>query len=512
MNNKTGFGQVKIGAVFSYCLIILSTLYALLITPYILKSIGSDEYGVYKIVASFSSVLTVLDFGLGGTVQRYVANYRSRKQDDQIPNFTAMSLIIALGLNLLIIIVSGVIFFSIRHIYGTTLSGSQIILAQNIFIILVLNLLCTVVENVLNGVITGHNDFIFGNGVKIVSLLSRAILIWILLKVYKSAVTIVLISLGLSIALIIVQVIYIGRHLNVRIKLMHWDKRIFLEAGKYTGLMFLTSIAVQVFSNVDNMVIGALCGPTLVAVYSIGLQFFGMFQNISAGIAGVMLPTVTNAVIEDEKRNDNYNAVRIVIKAGRIQFILLGAALIGFICIGKDFIYRWLGSGYDDVYIITIILLTPAMFELCINVCLSILRAKNKLGFRTAIVIISAIFNATLTIILIKGISYIGAAVATAISYIVCSLIAMNIYYVKKMKLPMLYIYKGIISKVWICLLLSGAALFIFSRFVNGSWFAIFLDIAFFCLIYAVSLFAIQLNDSEREKIPVIGKILKKYK
>ena len=272
--------------------------------------------------------------------------------------------------------------------------------------------------------------------------------------------------------------------------------------------MFLTSIATQIFSNVDNIVIGALCSPSLVTIYSIGLQFFSMFQNLSTGMSGVMLPTITNAVIQDEKNNDNSNVVNLVIKAGRIQFCILGGALVGFICIGKDFVQQWIGSGYDDVYIITLILLIPAMFELCINVCLSILRAKNKLGFRTIMVFSSAILNAILTFFLVRRYSYIGAAVATAMCYIAVSLIAMNVYYCKVLKLPMKFIYKGIFKRIWLCLFGSGCVLYCLSKVINGSWISIFINIFVFCAIYMLSLILFAIDIEQRSRIPIIKKFL----
>ena len=68
--------------------------------------------------------------------------------------------------------------------------------------------------------------------------------------------------------------------------------------------------------------------------------------------------------------------------------MLLGAIFTGFFFFGKEFVFLWMGDGFDDVYYLAIILMAPAMLELCINVCLSILRAKNKHGFRTAVLFI----------------------------------------------------------------------------------------------------------------------------
>lgn len=503
---ETKTNQVKIGAVISYILIVLNSVYGVVMTPFIINSLGADEYGVYKTIAALSSSMMIMDFGIGGTVQRYVAKYRADNRENEIPNFMSMSLVISLGLNVLIIIASIVIYFLIGSIYGETFSADQLVLARKLFLLLSLNALMVIVENVLNGLITGYNRFIFGNGLKLGLLVLRIVMLFLLLAHFSSAVTIVLISIAASVITGAAEIFYIQKGLKVRIRYDHWDGTVLTEAGKYTALMFLTSIASQIFSNLDNIIIGAFRGPALVTIYSVGLLFFSMFQSLSAGIAGVMLPTVTSVL---GQKDGMTKVVNVIIKAGKAQFILLGAALVGFICIGQDFISVWMGAGYEDVYIITLILLIPSMFELCINVCHSVLRAQNRLGFRTGVVIVSAVFNAIITVILVNMWSYIGAAVATACSYIVCSLLAMNIYYAVVIKLPMLNIYKSILGRVSVCLLVSGACLYVFSRFVNGSWMAIIANIVVFCIIYGISLIVYGLETDEKRQIPVVRKFIK---
>ncbi len=61
MNDKK---QVKYGALLSYFLIIVNTVYGLIMTPYIVSSLGEGQYGVYKIVASISASVAVLDLGM----------------------------------------------------------------------------------------------------------------------------------------------------------------------------------------------------------------------------------------------------------------------------------------------------------------------------------------------------------------------------------------------------------------------------------------------------------------
>ena len=509
MANSRKNSQVKSGIIFSYILIILNTVYGLFITPYMIGRLGSSEYGVYKTISSLSSSLMVLDLGIGSTVMRFVAKYRATKNEKSIPNFVAMSLIQAAALSGVILLIGTAVFFTIRPVYSTTFSPTELRKAQILFCILLVNMVLHVFENVINGVITGSNRFRFGNGIKVVRLLVRVLLIVSLLAVYSNSIVLVMIDLLITTVSIIIEMMYVTRKLHIKPKYSYWDRALFFESGKYTILMFLTSIAAQVNNNLDNVIIGAISGPAVVTVYSMGLLIFGMYENLSTSVSGVMLPTVMN-LLEEDKNGEKIQ--KFIIKVGRIQFILLGAAVVGFACIGKDFIMAWLGKGYEDVYVITLILMIPSLFELCVNVCLSILRAQNKLLFRTGVLFASTILNAVVTILAVKYWSYIGAAFGTAASFIIGSLIVMNIYYYKKLQLPMLRIYGGIIKGIWICLAIAGVVLFLVSRRINGSWGMIIVNIIIFCIVYGAMLIIFGLSKEEKNSIPVIKRMIKKEK
>lgn len=500
--------EVKWGALLSYLLVIINALYGFLIVPYILSSLGDAEYGVYKTISSLSSALMILDLGLGGTAMRYIAKFKADGKKEKIESFISMALgegsIICAGL----ILISVAIYALIPSIYAEGLSADEIGLAKKLFAILALNMVFHIIENVFNGVISGFNKFTVSNGIKLARIVLRVGLLFVVFAFVKSAVALVLIDLGLTIAQIFIEFIYIRIKLKTKVKISfkNWDKAIFKESFKYTMLLFITTIAAQINNNLDNVVIGAIRGSELVAIYSMGLLIFGMFEQLSTSLSGVMLPTVTNVLKNDRDGNE---IQKTIINIGRIQFILLGAALVGFAVLGKSAIKLWLGEGYEDVYDITLILMAPALLELCVNVCLSVLRAKNILGFRTAVLFGTTALNAVITIVGVKFFGYYAAAVGTALSFLIGSVIIMNIYYWKKLSFNMFKIYRKIFSGTWLCLLLSGGAIFVSSRFLTEGWIAFILNVVIFCGVYGITLVLFGFKKDEKKKIPVLKKLVK---
>lgn len=505
MLKRRNFSQVKIGAIFSYILISANTLYTLLITPMILKALGSADYGVYKSISSLTASMMVLDLGLGSTLMRYIAKFKANCEEEKIESFVSMAMLEASLLSLLSVIVSVIFYFNIGNIYNSSFTSNEVILAKKLFVILSFNIVLHIFENVFNGIITGYNNFIFGNGIKIARLLLRVVLIFVVFLTSKSAITLVLIDIGLTAFLAITEIIYIKSvyRLKIKISFKITDSFIFKESFVYTILIFLTSIVSQVQSNFANIIIGAFKGPDLVTVYSFGLVIYQMFMELSSSLSGVMLPTVTNTLSEEDGIN---KAGRLVIKVGRIQFALLGAVVIAFSVIGRQFIGLWLGDGFGDVYKIVLILMLPSLFELCINTCLAILRAKNMIGFRTGIICISAVLNLVVSSIGVKYWSYISAALGTGISYFVGSVIVMGIYYKKKFGFNIIHMYASIFNRIWVCAAFSGLVTLVTSKFIVGGWFAFIVNAAIFVLVYGISMLLYGFTMEEKHEIPIINK------
>ena len=64
-------------------------------------------------------------------------------------------------------------------------------------------------------------------------------------------------------------------------------------------------------------------------------------------------------------------------KVGRIQFIVLGLILSGFIFLGRPFIYLWAGEEYEISYYVALFLIIPVTVPLIQNLGIEIQTAKK---------------------------------------------------------------------------------------------------------------------------------------
>lgn len=77
--------QLKAGAMLSLLTFGAANVLGLLYTPYMLRMMGQEEYGLYSLVASVVSYLTMLDFGFGNAIVRYTNLYNASGRYDELP-------------------------------------------------------------------------------------------------------------------------------------------------------------------------------------------------------------------------------------------------------------------------------------------------------------------------------------------------------------------------------------------------------------------------------------------
>ena len=72
-NQKTNTLKKNIN--FNLVSTVFSMLTLFILTPFIIKHLGAEEYGIYVILGTLIGFLGIMDLGLGGATIYYVANY-----------------------------------------------------------------------------------------------------------------------------------------------------------------------------------------------------------------------------------------------------------------------------------------------------------------------------------------------------------------------------------------------------------------------------------------------------
>lgn len=505
-----GKSQLKTGIYLSYISLFVTNISNLILTPFIIRGLGDSEYGLYMLIGAFVGYIAVLDFGLGNATVRFVAKYRAENNKVKEENFLFSTFIIYAIISGIILFVGSIIYLNLSFIFDASLTDQEIKIAKTMFIILLINLAFTLPMKSFIGIINAYEKFAIPKLITIFRVLIRMGLVLLLLSLGYKAIAIVMIDAILNLAMLLLAMAYVFMKLKVKVKLHYFESKIFKEILSYSSWIFVSVIVDQIYWRIGHLILGIYVSTTEVAVFAIGIMFGQYFITFSTAISGVFLPKITRMVTNHASGEQLTN---VLIRTGRIQFIILGLILTGFILIGQDFLILWAGSGYDESWRIGLIVMMPLTIVLTQTIGISILQAKNLHKFRAIIYLIIAIINTFISIYLSKLYGSVGAAIGTSLSLVMGNIIAINLYYHYKVNLNMLRFYKelfqGLLLAMGISLLLGSTI----NMITISSWVELIISAIIIVLMYIIVLWNFGMNKSEKNLFSnEIKKLLKKMR
>lgn len=490
--------QLKAGVVLSYLYVFMQTVILMFYTPVMLRLLGKSEYGLYSLVYSVVSYLSVLNFGFGSAFVRYYSRYKAMDKQEKIDNLNGMFLIIFCVIGVISLICGSFLDLNVENLFKNKLTIAEIEKAKVLVKIMVFNISIMFPSAAFDAIITANEEYVFQKAVKLVSVVVNPFLVLPLLLMGYKSIALVLVTTVINIFNICVNIWYCKVKLKAKFKFNEFDFSLMKEISVFSFFIFLNSVIDQINWNVDKFLLGIYKGTNTVAVYDVAAQINNFFINISTIISSVFIPRVNRIATE---KNANEKLTDLFIKVGRIQFFIIVLFISGFVIFGKFFITTWAGKGYEESYYVLIILILSISIPLIQNLGIEIIRAKNMQVFRSVVYFIIAIANVVLSIHLCQIYGATGAAMGTAFSLILGNVFIMNIYYHKKAKIDIVLFWKNILKIIpsLIIPLLFGIVIAKFYTIDNILKFLIFVSL--YTIVFVLCIWRWGLNDFEKNLI-----------
>ena len=498
MRNK----QISGGIIFSFLSQFIGIAVGLAYTPIMIRILGQSEYGLYQLVLSTVNYLNLMNFGFNGAYIRYYSIAKAKHDEREIANINGMFFNIFIILAGLMVVGGGVLYANIG-ILGEHLTAADYVVAKQLLVIMVLNLAVSMPNSLFVAYMSANEQFVFQKVVNIIANLLVPLLNLPLLLLGYGSVGVVSATLLLTVLRLVVNVIYCGKKLKIRINNKFFDKAIFKDLMGFTFFIFLSDLVDQLNSNVDKLLLGRISGTIAVALYSVAFNLKNHYTTLTWIVPEMYIPQVTRLAVEgtDEEQTELF------IKIGRINNFIVLLVISGFILCGREFMRLWVGPEYDISYYATIILMLcgyiPAVQTLGVN----IQNAKNKHQMRSYVYFAVAVVNVFLSVILIKKWGVIGTCIGTLLAILLGNGLFMNIYYHKQLGLNILKFWKEMLKAVPFFAIAVVLGVLLLQVIQIRSWMTLILFIGCYCLIYGLSLFTLGLKKEERT---VILRIIRK--
>ena len=479
---------------------IFEVLSTLLLTPFIISSLGNAEYGVYKLIAAITSYLLLLDLGMGNSVVRYVAKFKENNDTESSRKYLGVCLVFYAVVSVVVLLLGGILIVHFQNIFATGLNPAEIILSKKLLVLTVLNAAVTLGTSVFYNILIAYSKFTLSKGSSILQIVVRIIVTAIALKMGYKSVAIVSINLVLTILMRGCYVFYVLCVMKLRPQLKGANAAFIKEIVTYSAFILLQMIATQINAQADQVLLGMFVASSavIIGIYGVGSQIVQYFQSIGHALGGVLMPGVVKLVESGAAPKDLENEM---IRIGRYALTILGLIFVGFLVNGKTFIKLWAGAEYERGYYVALMLMFAHMLIMTESIGTQILWAKNKHQLQSVIKFVIVLVNIVLTIFLIKWNPLIGATIGTVISLMLGDVLSMNIVFRKEIGISLKAYYYGLFKGILPCMLLSALSGFGVLLLPISGMTGLILNVLVMTAVYVMTMWGIGFNKSEKKMV-----------
>ena len=491
-------GQLKAGVLLSYLSQILQILITIFYTPVMLRLMDQGDYGLYQIVFSVVGFLSLMTFGFSGSYVRFFAVSEAKDNPDQeIARLNGTFILIFGTLGIIVLLLGLWMAVNTDVVLGGKMSETELDRAHILMYLMVLNCALNSPEIVFKNFMIANERFITLQTLNAISIILNPCLTFPLLLWGKGSIGMCVALLIITIVKLMVSAYYCIQKLKMKFCFHNLEFSAVKDIGTFSFYIFLESIISMINVSVDRFLLGKFVGSVATAVYAVGGQINTLYMYLSQTISSVFVPRINRLV---EQGNKDKELSDLFIKVGKIQFLILYMVLLGFCLFGQRFMQLWVGESYDMSFFVAIILIVPNTINLIQNIGYEIQRAKGLQKYRSLMWLGIAILNVIITILLIKHYAECGAAMGTAIAWIVGSGFVMNWFYARYVHLDVKRFWKEIffLAKGGIIPAISFAIFY--DYFKQCSICIYMLGLVMFVFIYSTSMIFTGLHHIERRQ------------
>ena len=495
--------QIKAGAILNYVIIGLNTLVGLLYTPFMLRCLGQNEYGLYSLVASVIAYLTILDFGFGNAIIRYTAKFRAEGEAQEQWEMFGMFVIVYSVIGLIALCGGMALYFNVDNLFDHTMSGADLSIAQTMMLLLTVNLAFTFPLSIFGSIISAYENFVFQRVVNIIRILLTTGVMIALLSIGFKAIALVVVQTVFNLLTLLLNYLYAKHKLKIKIVFHKFNFAFLKEIATYSFWIFLNAIMDKIYWGTGQFVLGSISGTIAVAIFSVAILLQQMYMTFSSSISSVLLPKITMMVSHNRSAKE---ISELFITTGRIQYLILALILSGFIVFGQSFINLWAGQDYSYAYIITLIFFVSLLIPLIQNTGIVILQARNQMKFRSLLYLGISAVSLVFQILLTKKYGILGCSIAIGGALILGQGLIMNIYYAKKQSIAIVTFWRKIIKASIVPVVFTILGSLYTYNIALANWLQLCLSIFIFVCLYIPVLWLIGMNEYERNlvKVPIV--------
>ena len=409
--------------------LVLNIAIAFFLTPYVIATIGTANYGIWVLVISIVGYYGLLDLGVRSAILRYVALNVGKGDRDELNRVINTALAIFTSIGVFLALLSLVVAEPLANFFDVAPEDYEAF--KQVVRLLGVASAATFPANVLSVAILGHERFVTVNAVRIcVSLIRGGLTLLVLYRGHG------LVGIGwvhfclgffrLFVFFTIVKMYFPYIHFMIS-GVGKTTARVLVTFGFFT---LVWKLGTMMRVGLHAPIIGKFLDMEMVGVYGVAIMLLGYVLSVVVSCCGVTQPRLAAlaGAGDPERFRESYLRYSVVVSVMAAGIGLLTVSLAG------DFLTIWLPPEFKDpraAAIALYILVLGLLAEIMTTVSINGLQAVNKHRFLAYQTLVEGVVNLGLTIYLLTRfpqLGILGAALGAAVPSTIGKIFVQPVY------------------------------------------------------------------------------------
>ncbi len=484
-----------------YIKIIVNALVSLISTRIVLSCLGSNDYGLYNLIAGVIALFSFLNGSLMISSQRFLSIAIGEENRDKLCSIFNVSvfihMIFAAIIGILLVSIQSFLFNGFLNIEESSKS-----IANIIYDVMILSSILTISTIPYSSIINAYEDMCFYSISEIISILFRLGAAIVLLYIKKDFLLLYtwLIFLSIFISFLTKYIWCKYKYKEVDLSfIMMKNKILFKEMIGFVAWNTLGSFAVLVRNQGVAVVLNIFFGTIVNAAYGIANQINALVLTFASTLTTVFTPSI----IQSKGKGDNSRMLLLSIFSSKLSFLLSSMIALPLILFMPEVLNIWLKDVPSDTNLFCIfIIVSFIIMQMYPGINRSIYANGKIRGYQIAISI-TIVLNIPIGILLFKmGFPAYSILVTMAFNQLMA--MAVTLYYAKKLvglkvcEFVFRFVFPAMLLFMSCYLLGSILNIFIFK---NINLYELILIALIYGIVYFVLYIIFILNENETKMI-----------
>lgn len=411
---QTRTTRVAVNALTSYLRFAVFLGVMFFLTPFIIRCVGPEEFGLWSLIFAVLGLSGMLDFGFGTGVVKWVAEcrnrggieYRNRMLSTAAVAYVLISCASALGIAVLAQVFNRL--FDIPAAQQGKVPALLWILATR-------SVLLNLPLGLFRSALFGAQRIYLINGVQACATFLYGLTAWFVLKWGGGLVALAWVNLAAMLGEYLAYVLFSFRTVEgLRLSWSLVDRRLLWEASSFSAYVFLAHAAGLVFARTDPVIVKFSLPLSAVAVYAVALKIAESANLLTKQFIDVLAPLA--AELQGGGEDDKLRLL--LIKGTKFALAPAMALAVAAWIYGPEAIVFWVGPEFSGAAPVLAVLMGVVVFAVPQMMAANVLMMTGYHRFVAGLVAAGALFHIVLSLALVQPLGLVGVALGALIAFV----------------------------------------------------------------------------------------------